>query len=649
MYKILHLPRVERRILSLILMVLLFLALVGGWIIHRSVQVVQSQSRSYQDAQTIAELDELLIELIDAETGQRGYIITDNPAFLRPYDQSITEIPILQRKLQPFLQSYGIPTQQITDLRKAIDDKLAFLKQTIHEKSLGHAREVIATIAQGRGFVTMNDIRSMIHRMDRLILQQESAERDRANHYLRDSVVWIAIAGLLFLLFVTASYFRILSALSAKERLNQKIKELANQDGLTKSLNRAAFLEYASSTIEQAMRDGETIAVLFVDLDGFKSVNDTFGHEVGDDVLRNVANNFRGAVRFADLIARFGGDEFVVLVRHAEMEHELMTLAQKMLDTFSDDSLQNISTNLGASIGIAVFPRDGDTIDLLLKCADAAMYRVKQMGGHRAEFFRDALNENIRDEQRLKNDLYRAFERNELDVYYQPIMGENRQLQGMEALVRWNHPQYGVLSPASFLPIAEVSGLLPKLSMCVLEKAITDTAQWLRTYPMLWLSINISEQDIRLHHGLYSHLDTLLANWQVNPSSIQLEITESSLLRPNAADALKDFHSLGVRLAVDDFGTGYSSLAYLQRFSLDCIKIDRSFIESLPENEYNKKLVTAMISMAHSLELSVTAEGIETEGQERFLLGVGCKSLQGYKYGEPIPIQQFCDQYFPGG
>lgn len=639
--------KIERLILLQISVMVLFLGLIGGWIIHRGVEIVQAQNQSYADAQTIDTLEKVFNQIVTAESNQRSYLIANNPIYLNYYQHYYNQIQPILHSLKPALLSNGLSLSQVDHFESMIHLKLSFLSSEIQNQQNGFHQKVLQTIHQENRKIPLNNIYSMIQVMQKPFLHNESSNRMLASEYLKNSILWIIIAGSLFLFFAWLSYMHILENLRTRERLNEKIKQISSLDGLTGLLNRSTFLENANSILEQSKQDNEMIGILFIDLDGFKNINDTYGHATGDEVLKKVASNFREAIRSMDYIGRFGGDEFVILVRHAEIEGELITIAQKIMDTFSDPYLKNISTKLSASIGISVFPRDGDHLQTLLSHSDHAMYRVKQTGGHRVEFFSSALNENIRYEQQLKNDLYGAIDRNELEIYYQPIIHASSQtLCGSEALIRWNRGNGELLTPGQFLHLAESSGLLSRITMHVLEKSITQTNMWLKQlrHPFL-LSVNLSGQDIRDIDSFYNFLDNLLKVHSFPPHMLQLEITENDLLKGEAVEALQKLHSLGVRLAIDDFGTGYSSLAYLHRFPFDHIKIDRSFIQTLPHNEYHERLVRAIITMGKLLGLTAVAEGVESAEQEKFLIHCGIEYLQGYYYNPPLSSNRFQETY----
>ena len=425
----------------------------------------------------------------------------------------------------------------------------------------------------------------------------------------------------------------------------------ANYDLLTGLPNRTLLMDRLRQAVRHARRAECSIAVLFVDLDRFKAVNDLHGHRVGDDLLQEVAGRLRRAVRELDTVARFGGDEFVVLLHELRGEQDAALVANKIIETLSKPfRLGGRNLTVGVSLGVTLYPRDlppGEDLDeicaQLLSHADMAMYQAKGRGGSHLRFFEPAMEEEIRRNLQLEQDLRQALSRGELSLHYQPIVdGRNERLVAAEALMRWHHPRLGMVGPERFIPLAEETGLIHQLGAWALRRTLAQLRQWHDRGLVLDLSLNLSaRQRDRGFDGRV--LAALLNEAGVSARHLTLEITENLLLEESDAvlDWLHGLKETGVRLAVDDFGTGYSSLSYLKRFPVDALKVDRSFVRDLPADEGDASLVKAILAMARSLDLKVVAEGVEQPAQRDFLLQAGCRYLQGYLYGPPLPAEAF--------
>ncbi len=423
-------------------------------------------------------------------------------------------------------------------------------------------------------------------------------------------------------------------------RTEQRIRHLAYNDPLTDLPNRALFFRQLERCIEQARQNEEVVAVLFLDLDRFKNVNDTLGHEVGDRLLVAVAQRIRRSVRSVDCVARPGGDEFTVVLADMSGPHTAGTAAQNICRALSTPfQIDGHDIVVSASIGIALYPHDGIDAGTLLKYADTAMHRAKK--AHTGfKFFELAMAEHIR----LEGDLREALHRQELEVYYQAQARlDNGQVVGMEALLRWHHPTRGPVSPAEFIPVAEETSLINPIGEWVLRTACTQLQSWLDSgMAPIRLAVNLSVRQL-LQVDFSATVEQVLADTGLAPHLLELEITESTLME-NAEDtlqALQRLRALGVRLSIDDFGTGYSSLAYLKRFPVNTIKIDQSFVRDVSHDADDAAIIKGIIALAHSLRLEVVAEGVETEDQLRFLRDQSCDLMQGYLLSKPVPAQQF--------
>ncbi|MGH8666303.1 MAG: GGDEF/EAL domain-containing response regulator [Burkholderiales bacterium] len=447
-------------------------------------------------------------------------------------------------------------------------------------------------------------------------------------------------------------------ALRVRNSLAFKVYQdrLATCDPLTGLPNRATFMHRLDAELRRAAHDRAVVGLLHIDLNRFKQINDTLGHGVGDEVLRLVAERLEASVRGTDtiardakaspgLISRLGGDEFSVLLSDLGREDHAALVARRIRLAMQGPLLvEGHELFVTPSIGIAVFPGDGADAATLLKNAEVAMYHAKQQGAAEAEFYRKELNVRSLERLTLENALRRALERNELELYYQPkIAILTGHIAGAEALLRWNHPELGMVSPAEFIPIAEECGLIVDIGDWVLRTACEQAARWERAgHPPLNISVNVSRPQLA-QNRLIDVLALLQRSTRLARNRIVLELTESFLMDDAEASIrmLGALREMGMALSLDDFGTGYSSLAYLKRFPLDELKIDRSFIHAVPHSPADAAIVQTIIVLARSLGLRVVAEGVETEAQLRYLAELGCDEYQGFLYSRPVPVAQF--------
>lgn len=439
-------------------------------------------------------------------------------------------------------------------------------------------------------------------------------------------------------------FVSVFSDITNRKEAEAHIRHQAYYDALTQLPNRNLLLDRLEVAIHTAERDGQTLSVMFIDLDRFKYVNDTLGHEYGDELLVQVAKRLVKCVRESDTVARFGGDEFVILLHNIHSEREASLVAEKVIKRISEPfSLAGREIVIGASIGLSLFPGESDEPDTLLRNADLAMYRAKQTGRNRFQFFTGSLQEQANILMEMEQDLRVALEKGQLEIYYQPLIkAQSGKVTGVEALLRWHHPTIGMIPPDQFIPLAEDTGLIGPIGEWVLETACHQVSLWHQQGVKLYLSVNISgrQRGLGLNAAL---LNKILGQTQLPASQLVLEITEGMLLDNSDAtiEWLQSFSDLGVHLAIDDFGTGYSALSYLKRFPINMLKIDREFISELTLNNEDALLVKAIISMARSLNLRLIAEGVETEAQRLLLHQLGCEYLQGYHFSKPLPAQSF--------
>jgi diguanylate cyclase (GGDEF)-like protein len=425
----------------------------------------------------------------------------------------------------------------------------------------------------------------------------------------------------------------------------QRIEYLAYHDGLTGLPNRSMFSKLLSQRISEARRYDRELAVAFLDLDRFKQINDTLGHEAGDQLLQEVATRLQGCVRDSDTVARLGGDEFVVLLPELEDGKLAATVAHKILAVLGKPfTLIGHEFRVTASIGISVYPQDGQDEQTLTKNADIAMYQAKAEGKNNFQFYSEQLNANSLERLTLESSLRHALERDEFRLYYQAKRDIHTGcISGMEALLRWEHPDLGTVMPMQFIPVAEETGLIVPIGKWVLKTACSQSVAWQNEgLPPFGIAVNMTARQF-LDESLLQDLASILKSTGMNPQLLELELTESLLIHDveNTLRILTGLKSLGIRIAVDDFGTGYSSLATLQRFPLDTVKIDRSFIGGLIGPTEQSGLADAIIAMGKSLSMTVVAQGVETKEQADFLRAHACDELQGFYFNRPLPANQF--------
>jgi diguanylate cyclase (GGDEF)-like protein len=481
------------------------------------------------------------------------------------------------------------------------------------------------------------------------------AQEEQLTVVRRDSIVymWRAAAGSLGIVLLMAILGR-MSWQLAQSRLREsdskleharRVEYLAYHDGLTGLPNRSMFSTLLSQRISEARRYNKQLAVAFLDLDRFKQINDTLGHEAGDQLLREVATRLQGCVRDSDTVARLGGDEFVVLLPEMEDGKHAATVAHKILAVIGKAfTLIGHEFRITASIGISLYPQDGEDEQTLTKNADIAMYQAKAEGKNNFQFYSEKLNANSLERLTLESSLRHALERNEFRLYYQAKRDiRSGRIAGMEALLRWEHPDLGTVAPMQFIPVAEDTGLIVPIGKWVLKTACLQSVAWQNEgLPPLSVAVNLTARQFSDEH-LLQDLASILKDTGMNPQLLEIELSESLLIHDVEVTLriLTGIKSMGVRIAVDDFGTGYSSLATLQRFPLDTVKIDRSFIRELLGPSEDSALADAVIAMGKSLSMTVIAQGVETKEQADFLRAHACDELQGFYFNRPLPAYQF--------
>jgi diguanylate cyclase (GGDEF)-like protein/PAS domain S-box-containing protein len=432
---------------------------------------------------------------------------------------------------------------------------------------------------------------------------------------------------------------------SEARAMTRQMSHSAQHDFLTGLPNRMLVNDRLRQAIALALRRSSKLALLFLDLDGFKHINDSLGHLIGDQLLKSIAGRLVNCVRASDTVSRQGGDEFVVLLAEVKESSDAAITAKKILQAVAEPHcIDQHDLHVTTSIGLSVYPDDGLDAETLIKNADLAMYQAKESGRQSYQFFKPAMNVRAVERQSIEESLRRALERQELAVHYQPKVNLNTgEIIGAEALVRWNHPERGPVPPGKFIPVAEDCGLIVSIGNWVLREACRQTRAWADAgLPLATIAVNISAIEFRNEHFL-DGVFTILQDTGLSPRRLELELTETVLMKraDSTESVFKKLRAGGVQLAVDDFGTGYSSLSYLRKFPIDSLKIDQSFVRQITANPDDTAIVTAVISMGRSLNLRVIAEGVETRHEMEFLQAHHCDEAQGYYFSRPLAAQEF--------
>ena len=439
------------------------------------------------------------------------------------------------------------------------------------------------------------------------------------------------------------------------KRYQEELEHQANHDALTGLANRNLLRDRLEQGLRVAHRYGRACTVAFIDLDNFKLINDSLGHDIGDQVLKIVGERLAACIREGDTVARLGGDEFVLLVTEHGRDSGRLRVAQRVIVAISQPfAIEQREFKVTCSIGIASFPQDGTDADTLLRNADTAMYRAKDLGRNTFQLYSSEMNANLDERLTLETDLWNALERNEFALYYQPKIDlSTRQIVGLEALLRWHHPTKGTILPERFIPIAEESSLIVEIGNWAIREACSQNRDWqnagCREMP---IAVNVSGR--QLHNGLAAVVRAALVSADLSPHCLEIELTESAVMSNTEAaiEALSLLREMGVRISLDDFGTGYSSLSYLKRLPVTGLKIDQSFVRDLASDPDDAAIVRAIIVVAQELTLDVTAEGVETAEQVEFLENHGCGRAQGYYFARPLPADEMRsklgDGFVPG-
>lgn len=571
---------------------------------------------------------------------------TNDPQWQERYQQTL---PLLNASVKaatnPATESTLLElsriNQQLTDLEMKL---FTLLEKGLKAQAIAHIETLeYSTLKQKYGDCLK--VLGEILKQESLRRVNEIDERESHARKLRRTGLFIIIALWISVAFNTGKLGKLLL------KSNEQLTSQAHFDSLTGIANRTLFMDRLQMSLAEAKRKQTTGALLLLDLDNFKSVNDSLGHPIGDKLLAVAASRLTAACRASDTVARLGGDEFAVIAKDIKAIEQSSVLAQKLIAILKQPiSIDGYTINAQASIGIASFPADADQADELLRKADLALYKAKALGKNIHAYFDQEIETSAKNRQGLEDKIQHGIKHNEFELYYQPIVRLSDQaITGVEALIRWHHPDHGLVAPDAFIAVAEESRLIIPLGKWVYQQACKQHRLWLNMgLPPLTISVNVSGVQFE-DDELFDGITAALIQQNMDPCYFIAEITESTLMSAVSAsnraiapmDVMKRLSALGIKIAIDDFGTGYSSLAYLKRFPIDLLKIDREFIKGLPNDTEDTAITRAILHMSDALNLKVVAEGIETEQQLNYLTTELCEYAQGYYLGKPMPADQF--------
>lgn len=618
-------------------LVVMLILLTLSW--YNSVIYERAEDQAVRFNENLIVMGDLVLSLEQAESCQQEYLLLADEATRQDCGKILSDVQEKYLHLERLMGSDQENMDLSHRIRDLKDRKVLALTVMIELTKAGN-RQASLTLLQARaGEMEMEQLRSALHNM-RVTRRQELTEllsdsQKRASGSIALAIVLTlsAIAGLL------TAYVVINRSLSARRRLTQVLAQDKSRDALTGLPNRSMFMDWGEQALTEARRIGASMAVLYLDLDLLSEVNKQLGTKGGDAALIEAGHRFRDAIRQTDMIARLCEDEFAILLSGTSSVSNVATLARRLIDVMSRPLLPELhELHIGVSIGIAVFPEDGHEIKDLLENAHKAMLAAKSQGKNRYRFYYDDANQLVSRQETLSQDLFNAVANKELYLLYQPKVDlDTGFMVGAEALLRWKHPFFGEVGPQEFIPIAEANGAILTIGAWVLRTICLQMVKWKRDQGFVRrISVNVSSRQL-LESRLSSALEEFLAESQVPADMIEVELVERMLVEPAAAAEIDRLKSLGIRISIDDFGTGYSSLSYFRRFSIDMIKIDKSFVDGLPGDSSNATLTQTIIGMAQGMGIEVIAEGVETVEQADFLRLHGCRLVQGYLFARAMP------------
>ncbi|QXG40569.1 bifunctional diguanylate cyclase/phosphodiesterase [Pseudomonas viridiflava] len=574
-------------------------------------------------------------------------VLIDGEDCLLTISRDVTERQHMQEKLHLAATVFESTAEGvlITDTRQrihAVNRAFSEITGYSEAEAIGHTPRLLASGQHDSAFYA-----AMWHQLTAEGHWQGEIYNRRKNGDIYPS--WLTISAVRNKDDLITHFVAVFADISSLKHAQARLDYQAHHDPLTGLPNRTLFENRLQTALLHSEESGSLGAVLFLDLDRFKHINDSLGHPVGDLLLKGIAQRLKEHLRDIDTVARLGGDEFIVLLPGLLQPSDAVSIANKLLACFSAPfQAGEHEFFISSSIGCSLFPTDGTDVATLVKNADAAMYRSKAKGRNRVESYTRDLTSQASERIALEQELRRALDRNELSLSFQPKTSlQTNSMVGAEALIRWSHPTFGEVPPEHFIPLAEENGMILQIGDWVIEQACLQMHAWRKTHkPFGPLSVNLAGAQLRQPH-LVTRIEQLLADNGLEPGCLQLEITENFIMSQTqeALAVLHKLKKLGVQLAIDDFGTGYSSLSYLKRLPLDILKIDQSFVRGLPEDTHDAAIVRAIIALGRSMQLTVIAEGVENSEQQQFLAAEGCEQMQGYIVSLPLPPEEFCARF----
>ncbi|HEU4708737.1 MAG TPA: EAL domain-containing protein [Methylophilaceae bacterium] len=636
--------KLELRLIIVFVAISIILLFLGWQALRNNQAAVEAQDRVIEINQQLRSLNRFMIAMFNTETGQRGYLLTENPAYLEPYEMGLREIGAMSRQLAVELENEVSPAlyRKIDALKKA---KLDELENTIRLVQQGRRAEALAIVQSDVGKQKMDQIRAEIAPVldaKRIEVSELSRLAKKRAQHARWSLYTLISAVLLFII---CAYVLVIRELSEKRRLRQRIEESTSMDAVTGLMARSNFLRSAALALKQAHREKIRAAVLWIDLKNFQMVNERYGYEAGDTVLKEFSRRLVEAIRQDDQACRFWEDKFAVLVPHVETITEIEVLVQRILQSLIPPLAPFMREQyLGASIGIALYPDDAEVPEQLIQYSEVACGKAKEEGKRSYRFYEDSIALSVQRIEAIRQSLPLAVVRQEFALNFQPqVAVASNEIVAVEALIRWHHSELGEVHPDEFIPYAEKLGLITPIGAWVLQQSCRHILQWHAAGCKWRLAVNVSP--VELVEGHYAEMVTrVLENTGLQPPYLEIEVTERTLLDRTAMAELEKLKRIGVLVSLDDFGTGYSSLSYLAQFPVDYLKIDQIFIRGLPDSKTDTTLVNSMISMSKELEIGVIAEGVESEVQLDYLRNKGCDLVQGYIHYPPLRPQAVEEQ-----